>query len=258
MVTSLKNREKKKIIEQLLSTEHVLLHIVPHAPGVKLPVHLMKTHTVTLKISRNFRGSLTLNATSVEAHLLFGTNYFECSVPFESIWGVTSGKGETTSWLEELDERSDHEEKNSTATTSSTPHLRELKFNSQDIKESPVELFTLPEDPDSLTPYSSTPYLDLPKLVSLFPLMKDSTTSKNNEIDDNTELEHDVQTGNSTGTEEEQPPSLPHRVELRSIKTGVPLENESSSIQPDEESDGVNINTPPDSPPKRPRLVRIK
>lgn len=100
MVTSLKTREKKKLIDSLLAGDHVLIHLGPQEPGVTLPVHLMSNHTVTLKLSRHFRGALTLHADHIETHLLFGQAYFQCRIPYEAIWGVTSENGETSSWLE--------------------------------------------------------------------------------------------------------------------------------------------------------------
>jgi hypothetical protein len=60
----------------------------------------MENLTVTLKISRHFRGALLLHNSFIEAHLLFGDSYCECRVPYDAIWGVTSEFGDTTSWLE--------------------------------------------------------------------------------------------------------------------------------------------------------------
>jgi hypothetical protein len=112
MVTSLRSREKKRVIEQLLTGDHVLLHLVPQAPGVELPSHLMENLTVTLKISRHFRGALLLHNADIEAHLLFGDSYCECRVPYDAIWGVTSEYGDTTSWLEGFNDTStSHPEK---------------------------------------------------------------------------------------------------------------------------------------------------
>jgi len=66
----------------------------------------MESLTVTLKISRHFRGALLLHIDHIEAHLLFGDNYCECHIPYEAVWGTTSESGETTSWLEGFDEQS--------------------------------------------------------------------------------------------------------------------------------------------------------
>jgi len=106
MITSLRSREKKRVIEQLLIGDHVLLHLVPQAPGVELPSHLMENLTVTLKISRHFRGALLLHNDYIEAHLLFGDSYCECRVPYDAIWGVTSEYGDTTSWLDGFNDMS--------------------------------------------------------------------------------------------------------------------------------------------------------
>lgn len=82
-----------------------MLHIVPARDGVEIPEHLMEQTTVTLKISRLFRGRLTISTqTGVEAELLFSNEYFTCKVPFEAVWAVTSSSGQMRMWPEDTPE----------------------------------------------------------------------------------------------------------------------------------------------------------
>ena len=93
-------QEKRETLDRMLSEEHVLVHIAPHAIGVALPEHLQRNPTVTLKLSRHFRGRMTISPTEVSAELLFGERYFTCKVPFAAVWGMTSMRGQFLMWPE--------------------------------------------------------------------------------------------------------------------------------------------------------------
>jgi stringent starvation protein B len=94
------SQEKRETLERFLSDEHALVHIAPQAEGVELPEHLTKNPTVTLKLSRYFRGRLEISESLVTAELLFGESYFPCKVPLSAIWGVTSIRGQFLMWPE--------------------------------------------------------------------------------------------------------------------------------------------------------------
>lgn len=94
------NREKTHAIEKLLLDEYVLVHVHCQAEGVILPSHLTTNQTVTLKLSKLFRGALEVKSDRVLAELLFGDNYFKCVIPHAAIWGITSYKGGNTIWPE--------------------------------------------------------------------------------------------------------------------------------------------------------------
>lgn len=94
------NRQKKETLERLLNEEHILIHIVPSASGVTVPENLSGGATLTLKLSRYFRGRMQIKSDEIHAELLFGDNYFTCKVPYAAIWGVTSFKGQFLMWPE--------------------------------------------------------------------------------------------------------------------------------------------------------------
>jgi hypothetical protein len=91
-------KEKYDTLNRLLEEEYTLIHLDPEIEGVALPQHLKETPTVTLKVSRFFRGTLTVEAERVVADLLFGANYFTCVIPFEAVWGLTSAAGSNVMW----------------------------------------------------------------------------------------------------------------------------------------------------------------
>ena len=102
MMTSGENptNEQRKTIERLLLDEQVLVHINPQCSGVTLPNHLLPNRTVTLRLSKYFKGSLTTDSEKISAELLFGSDYFTCVMPWQSIWGASSIRGEDFIWSE--------------------------------------------------------------------------------------------------------------------------------------------------------------
>ena len=93
-------KEKLETIQRLLDEEFVLIHLDASQEGISLPAHLMGNSSVTLKLSRLFRGALALSTQLIEAELLFGNSYFPCIVPLQAVWGVTSFKGANIVWPE--------------------------------------------------------------------------------------------------------------------------------------------------------------
>jgi hypothetical protein len=92
--------DQKTTIERLLDDEQVLVHINPATSGVIIPPHLSENRTVTLRLSRFFKGDLFIDEESVTAELLFGPEYFTCVLPWDSIWGASSIRGQEYIWAE--------------------------------------------------------------------------------------------------------------------------------------------------------------
>ena len=92
--------DQKTTIERLLDDEQVLVHINPTTPGVVIPPHLSENRTVTLRLSRFFKGDLYLDDQKVTAELLFGPEYFTCVLPWGCIWGASSIRGQEYIWAE--------------------------------------------------------------------------------------------------------------------------------------------------------------
>ena len=101
MTTGKENRPDQKVaIERLLEDEQVLVHVNPNADGVTIPNHLRDSRTVTLRLSRYFKGELFTDDEKVTAELLFGSSYFTCILPWSSIWGASSMREEEYLWPE--------------------------------------------------------------------------------------------------------------------------------------------------------------
>lgn len=92
--------DQRTTIERLLDDEQVLVHVNPSAAGVELPPHLRDSRTVTLRLSRYFKGELFTDELKVIAELLFGSSYFSCVIPWKAIWGASSIRDEEFLWAE--------------------------------------------------------------------------------------------------------------------------------------------------------------
>ena len=92
--------EKFKAVNEGLEGEYVLVHVNTSDELLVVPEHLKAKSSVTLKLSRWFRGSLALEEDRVEADLLFSGSYFTCSIPLRAIWAVTTAEGKQALWPE--------------------------------------------------------------------------------------------------------------------------------------------------------------
>jgi stringent starvation protein B len=98
------NREKYREIDRLLDDEFIMLQIDPECKGVDIPSHLRGTPSVTLQLSRLFRGSMEITDSKIEANLLFKGSYYCCLIPYEAIWAATAASGEEKFWPSSIPE----------------------------------------------------------------------------------------------------------------------------------------------------------
>lgn len=91
---------KLEVLKDFLKQEYVLVHLNPKGDGVVIPDHLASDASVTLKLSRYFRGNMELTGERVTADLLFGGSYFTCIIPIDAIWSCTSEDGQNPIWIQ--------------------------------------------------------------------------------------------------------------------------------------------------------------
>lgn len=129
-------KEKFETINKLLDDEFVLVHIDPNHAEVVVPSHLKPQQTVTLKLSRLFKGGIEVSKERILTSLLFQGKYFGCTLPLAAIWGVTSENGDNVVWPESTPKKvlkqllSDVADKNSEpapAPEGKRSHLRRVK-----------------------------------------------------------------------------------------------------------------------------------
>ncbi len=92
------NLKKRRVIDELLNEDHVLLHVDSTREDVKVPDSCNNNPTLTLKISRLFYGKVELEEEGISSQLKFSGEYFDCYFPWDAVWGVTSEKGEQKIW----------------------------------------------------------------------------------------------------------------------------------------------------------------
>lgn len=98
MEIDLKRRQKRRSIEKMLNDEYILVQVNTSTAGLSLPKHLTELPSVTLKLSRLFRGAMTLNDSGISADLLFNGAYFTCILPLDSIWACSGASGTIQQW----------------------------------------------------------------------------------------------------------------------------------------------------------------
>ena len=98
----LKKKQKIKFFEDGMRDDHVLLHMDSRRSGVKVPDSLAGNYSLTLKLSYLFQGKTTHDANGIVSFLKFGSDYFECIIPWASIWGITDSSGKNQVWPDDL------------------------------------------------------------------------------------------------------------------------------------------------------------
>lgn len=100
---SFRNKQKEKLLDEWLQElDHALVHLDSRKTGVVVPENYTNNPTLTLKISYNFQGQITLSDEGVTAYLKFSGSYFECQLPWTAIWGVTGSDERNKIWSEDV------------------------------------------------------------------------------------------------------------------------------------------------------------
>ncbi len=95
-------KQKIKAFETWMVDDHVLIHFDSRAEGVLVPEHIQNNPALTLKLSYLFQGETKHNNTEITTYLKFNSEYFQCVIPWNSVWGITSSNEENTIWPEDL------------------------------------------------------------------------------------------------------------------------------------------------------------
>ena len=138
-VASFQDRDKHRVIDTLLENRFALIHLLPAEEGVDLPDHLCHQTSVSLKISRFFRGKIELLSDRIETDLLFGQTYYSCTIPYRAIWAASSNEGETTTWVPDQPNTGmqDHiVDSVEAAETASSPPDRQKPFKLKELNNS--------------------------------------------------------------------------------------------------------------------------
>ena len=89
---------KKEVFELWMEGDHVLVHLDATRENVIVPSNLKSNSALTLKLSHLFQGRTTCSEEGVNTYLKFSGDYFECIIPWDAIFGITSESGEQKIW----------------------------------------------------------------------------------------------------------------------------------------------------------------
>jgi stringent starvation protein B len=95
-------QEKRSLLEELLKEDYAFVHIHSRIPGVSLPLDVMQSDTVTLKLSHNFSGKMTVGSECIEAELRFGPRTYHCKIPWQAVWGMSAIDERRFVWPDEV------------------------------------------------------------------------------------------------------------------------------------------------------------
>ncbi len=125
-----RSKEKRLILEEFLKHDYAFLHVRPQVEGAILPLDVMQSPVITLKVSFNFEGKMTLDDDRVTAELRFGDRIFPCKIPWPAIWGMSSIDDKRLIWPDELPPELQQELKLS-------PQAEVAIASSKDVPENP-------------------------------------------------------------------------------------------------------------------------
>lgn len=98
----LRQARKRRLFEEWMKGDHVLVHLDSRRDGVSVPTHLQNNPTLTLKLSYLFQSKTTVSEEAISSFLKFSGSYFECILPWEAIWGMTNDTSQNQVWPEDL------------------------------------------------------------------------------------------------------------------------------------------------------------
>jgi hypothetical protein len=99
---SLTNNPKKTLFDEWIQDDHILVHLDARKDAVIVPSHLKDQHALTLKLSILFQGETKSDENEISTYLRFNNEYFQCIIPWDAVWGMTSDQGLQKIWEKEL------------------------------------------------------------------------------------------------------------------------------------------------------------
>ncbi|HMO18271.1 MAG TPA: hypothetical protein PKA63_13275 [Oligoflexia bacterium] len=96
------NIDKKKVFDEWIKGDHILLHFDSRLSEVVVPANLKDNYALTLKLSMLFQGETKCDENEISSYLKFSGEYFQCIIPWKSIWGMTSEEGTQKIWEKDI------------------------------------------------------------------------------------------------------------------------------------------------------------
>ncbi len=101
-MTQATENTKKSLFDTWIQDDHILVHLDARKDEVMVPAHLKDQHSLTLKLSMFFQGETKADDEKISSYLRFNNEYFECIIPWNAVWGMTSDQGVQKIWEQDL------------------------------------------------------------------------------------------------------------------------------------------------------------
>jgi hypothetical protein len=96
------SKNKKETFDLWMDGDHVMVHLDSSHEKVCVPSNLKNNPTLTLKMSHLFQGETKSNKDGITSYLKFSGNYFECIIPWDSIFALTNEEGQQKLWTDNI------------------------------------------------------------------------------------------------------------------------------------------------------------
>jgi|GEM_PF-3522255 len=97
-----KRKRKLREFEKMIDDEYVMVNLDARAEGVIVPEGLKENAALALKLSRLFQGKMTSDDFGINVYLRFSGEYFQCVLPWDSIWSIHGSSGQNVIWNEDV------------------------------------------------------------------------------------------------------------------------------------------------------------
>lgn len=117
---------KQKLLDKLLYGQYAMIYVTTSHSDLVIPQHLATQPSVPLKVSRFFRGPISLDDWGVTTELSFKGEPFTCKIPWAAIWAIASEDGALTAWPEDANEHVINELLKQIGAAATPPPARQL------------------------------------------------------------------------------------------------------------------------------------
>lgn len=97
-----RSEEKIECFEQWMKGDHVMVHLDSRKEGVCVPPSHEQNPSLALQLSYAFRSETTHDELEIRSFLKFHGEYFECIIPWSSIWGISSSDADSRIWPQDM------------------------------------------------------------------------------------------------------------------------------------------------------------
>ncbi len=96
------NRKKMELFSTWVADEDVYVQVDATASDVLIPESHKSDPMLTLKMSMAFNYQPVATENGIQVTLKFNGQYFDCSIPWERVWGLKANSGEQKIWKEDV------------------------------------------------------------------------------------------------------------------------------------------------------------